>query len=154
MSRRRRSITSSCGEAQHIAVYAANTVVAAHDRNYLHMKSLIRLTRLAQNAAEHPVENDELLLWASEAMAGPTGPAERRLAPPRLGSPPTTADSRPIHMSLGAFNDRDQMGSSLPGLARWPPAGGSSYGYVSTDYGRAAGLRCLLLHVASLRDWY
>ncbi len=44
-----------------------------------------KLARLAQNAAEHPVENDELLLWPSEAVAGPTGPAERRLAPPRRG---------------------------------------------------------------------
>ncbi len=93
------------------------------------MKSLLRLARLAQNAAEHPVENDELLLWASEAVAGPTGPVERRLAPPRLGSPPASrlrrrryptvpggapsADSRPIHMSLGAFSDGQHMWSSL-----------------------------------------
>ena len=54
------------------------------------MKGLLRLARLAQNAAEHPVENDELLLWAGEAVAGPTGPAARRLAPPRLGSPPAS----------------------------------------------------------------
>ncbi len=54
------------------------------------MKCLLRLARLAQNAPEHPVENDELSLWASEAMAGPTGPAELRLAPPRLGSPPAS----------------------------------------------------------------
>ena len=71
-------------------VYAANAVVAAHDSNYLHMKGLLRLARLVQNAAEHPVEHDELHLWASEAVAGPTGPAARRLAPPRLGSPPAT----------------------------------------------------------------
>jgi hypothetical protein len=125
--------------AQHIAVYAANAVVAAHDSNYLHMKGLLRLARLAQNAAEHPVENDELLLWAGEAVAGPTGPAARRLAPPRLGSPPASplrrrryapvpggapsADSRPIHMSLGAFNDGQHMGSSLPGLGGLQQAG-------------------------------
>ncbi len=48
--------------AQHIAVYAASAVVAAHDSNYLHMKGLLRLARLAQNAAEHPVENGDLLL--------------------------------------------------------------------------------------------
>ncbi len=48
--------------AQHIAVYAANAVLAAHDSNYLHMKRLIRLARLAQNAVEQPVANDELLL--------------------------------------------------------------------------------------------
>ena len=99
-------------------MYAANAVVAAHDSNYLHMKGLLRLARLAQNAAEHPVENDELLLWASEAVAGPTGQAERPLAPPQLGSPPASplrrrryaplpggapsANSRPIQMSVGA----------------------------------------------------
>ncbi len=80
--------------APHIAVYAANAVVAAHDSNYLQMKGLLRLARLAQNAAEHPVDNDELLLWAGEAVAGPTGPAARRLAPPRLGSP-YAADATP-----------------------------------------------------------
>ncbi len=56
-------------------MYAANAVVAAHDSNYLHTKRLLRLARLAQNSTEHPVENDQLLLWASEAGAGPTGPA-------------------------------------------------------------------------------
>ncbi len=125
--------------AHHIAVYAANAVVAVHDSNYLHMKSLLRLAWLAQNAAEHPVENDELLLWASEAVAGPTGPAERRLAPLPLGSPPVSplrrrryvpapggapsADSRPIHMPLGAFNDGQHMGSRLPGLGGIQQAG-------------------------------
>jgi hypothetical protein len=65
-----------------IAVCAVNAVLAAHDSNYLHMKGILRLARLAHNAAEHPVENHELLIWASEAVAGPTGPAARRLAPP------------------------------------------------------------------------
>ncbi len=41
--------------AQHIAVYATNDIVAAHESNYGHMKRLIRPPRLAQNAAEHPV---------------------------------------------------------------------------------------------------
>jgi hypothetical protein len=97
------------------------------------------LGRWAQIAAEHPVENDELLFWASEAVAGPTGPAARRLAPPRLGSPPASplcrrryapvpggvpsADSRLIHMSLGVFNDGQHMGSSLPGLGGLQQAG-------------------------------
>ena len=103
------------------------------------MTSLSRLARLAQNAAEHPVENDELLLWASEAVAGPTGPAARRLAPKRLGWPTgpslrcqryapvpsgaPSADSRRIHMSLGAFNDGQHMGSSLPVLGGRQPSG-------------------------------
>ncbi len=107
--------------AQQIAVYAANAVVAAHNINYLHIKSLIRLARRAQNALEP---------WL-----GRVG----RLAPPRLGSPPAcplrhlryapvprgalTADSRPIHMSLGASNDGLQMGSSLPGLGGLQQAG-------------------------------
>ena len=117
----------------------ANAVVAAHDSNYLHMKSLLRLARLTQNSAEHPVENDELLLWASDAVAGPTGPAARRLAPPRLGSPPASplrhrrfapvpggapsADSRPMHMSIGVLNHGQHMGSSLPGLGGLQQAG-------------------------------
>ncbi len=125
--------------AHHIAVYAANAVVAAHDSDYLHMKSLLRLAWLAQNAAEHPVENDEFLLWASEAVAGPTGPAERRLAPWRLGAPAASpllrrndapvpggapsADSRPIQMFLGAFNDGQHMGICLPGLGGVQQAG-------------------------------
>ncbi len=83
----------------HIAVYAANAVVAAHDSHDLHMKGLRRRARLAQNAAEHPVENNKLLLWASEAVAGPTGPAARRLAPPRPAArhrpPPHAADATP-----------------------------------------------------------
>jgi hypothetical protein len=56
--------------------YPIKYVVAAHDRNYVHMKSLIRVARLAQNAVEHPVENDELLLCTSEVVAGPCWPAE------------------------------------------------------------------------------
>ncbi len=76
--------------AQHIAVSTANAVVAADDSNYRYMKILLRRARLAQSAAEHPAENDEFLLWASEAVVGPTGQAERRLAPPRLGWPPAS----------------------------------------------------------------
>ena len=103
------------------------------------MKGLLRLARLAQNAAEHPVENDELLLWASKAVAGPTGPAARRLAPPRLGSPPASplrhrrfapvpggapsADSQPMHISIGVLNHGQHMGSSLPGLRGLQQAG-------------------------------
>ena len=103
------------------------------------MRSLLRLARLAQNAAEHPVENDELLLWASEAVSGPTGAAERQLAPPRRGSPPASplrrrrygpvpggapsADSRPIHMTLGALNDGRHMWSSLLVLGGLQQAG-------------------------------
>ncbi len=64
------------------------------------MKSLLRLARLSQNAAKHPVENDELLLlWASEAVAGPTGPAECPLAPAAglaTGLPPTPRALRPL----------------------------------------------------------
>ncbi len=92
--------------AQHIAVYTANAVVAAHDSNYLHMKGLLRMARLAQNAAEHPVEHDELLLGASEAVARPTEPAARRLAPPRLGSPPAAPLRRRRYAPVpgGAFS--------------------------------------------------
>ena len=59
---------------------------------------LLRLALLAQNAAEHPVENDDLLLWASEAVAGPTGPAELGLLPTAglvTGLPPTLPTLRP-----------------------------------------------------------
>ena len=97
------------------------------------MKGLLRLARLTQNSAEHPVENDELLLWASKAVAGPTGPAACRLAPPRLGSPPASplrrrrlrprAGRGSICMSLGVFNDGQHMGSSLPGLGGLQQAG-------------------------------
>jgi hypothetical protein len=51
--------------AQHSGVYAAYAVAAAHDSNYLHMKSLIRLARLAQNAVEHPEEKEAVLGRAS-----------------------------------------------------------------------------------------
>ena len=81
--------------AHHIAVYAANAVVAVHDSNYLHMKSLLRLAWLAQNAAEHPVEKNEFLLWASEAVAGPTGPAGSPAAGLATGLPPTPPMLRP-----------------------------------------------------------
>ncbi len=125
--------------AQHSGEYAADAVVAAHDSNYLHVKRLIRMAGLAQNAVEHPVENDELLLLASEAVDGPSGPVERRLASPRMSSPPAatirhrryapisggapTADNRPMHMSLGEFNNGQQMGSSLPALGGLQQAG-------------------------------
>jgi hypothetical protein len=76
--------------AQHIAVFASNAVAAAHDSNYLHTKRLLCLARLAQNAAEDRVEDGEPLLCASEAVAGPTGPAERWMAAPQLRLPPAS----------------------------------------------------------------
>ena len=85
------------------------------------------------------------LLWASEAVAGPSGQAERPLTPPQLGSPQASplrrrryaplpggapsANSRPIQMSLGAYRDGQHMAQwGAPSLG-WPPAGGSDYGY-------------------------
>ena len=113
--------------------------MAAHDSNYLHMKGLLRLARLAQSASDHPEEHDELLLWANEVVAGPRDRAGRHLDPPGIGSPPPfpsrrwrcvpvrrgapTANSRHSNMSLGVSNDDLQLGSSLFGLGDQQQAG-------------------------------
>ncbi len=95
-NRRRRTRTSSCGEARNTSrcIRPTPSVVAAHDRSYLHMKILIRLARLAQNAVEHPVENDELLIWASEGRAGRRSAGWLPVGWARLRPPPcSTTDA-------------------------------------------------------------
>ena len=126
--------------AQHIAVYAANAVVAAHDSNVLHMKGLNRLARLARGtSARTPDRPDELMHWVQETQSGPGSRAAQRLASsmpepsetttPRYRRPPPArggaphADSRPMHMSLGASSDSLRMAGALPGLSGAQGAG-------------------------------
>ena len=109
------------------------------------MKRMNRLARLARGAsAQAPDRPDELLQWVHETQSGPgrraaerlasadrltssqepsetTTPRHRRPRPARGGAP--HADSRPIHMSLGTFNDSLQMAGALPGLSGAQGAG-------------------------------
>jgi hypothetical protein len=113
--------------AQHIAVHAADAVVAAHGNNYLHMQGLLRLAwrrtprgerralRLGQRGRRSA--GSLSLAWARHR---PPPYATDATPPCRAWVPLLTVDP---YTSLGAFNDLQLMESSLPGLGGLKQAG-------------------------------
>jgi hypothetical protein len=140
VSRRPRSRTSACGETRNTSRCMRPTPSWRHRTtptglDCMHMKGLVRLARLAQNANDYPGDNDMRYSSGNEVVAGPSWRAARRLAAStpaaaaaaRL-SPYATgpcaserrapnADSRAIKTSLGASNNGcSRRARSAPGL--------------------------------------
>ena len=123
--------------AQHIAVAAARSVVAAHDENVRRMRDLAPEVLLARYGLGGP--GAEMMEEVRGGVADRRGPDSRAQAPPRPSSSRFThrsggrprvvrggapsADSRTNTLSSGAFDDNQHLGPDPLGPRGWQPAG-------------------------------